>query len=180
MSTLSLSSESGSGVYQDLIQVLQDYAYEAKDIIKHELVNNDKVASGALLSSIETEVITGDGEYKVVLHAEDYLKYIEQGRQQGGKFPPIDAIKEWIEIKPVLPRPFDNGKLPTTDQLAFLIARSIAENGIKPTPILSETVEELNAKYEPLINEALRGIAIAVITDGLNDFISGSTDYPNT
>lgn len=172
MSTLSLSSESGSGVYQDLIQVLQDYAYEAKDIIKHELVNNDKVASGALLSSIETEVITGDGEYKVVLHAEDYLKTIELGTEPRGKLPrikpSIDAIKEWIEIKPVLPRPFDNGKLPTTDQLAFLITRSIAENGIKPTPILSETVEELNAKYEPLINEALKGIAIAVITDGLN------------
>ena len=105
-----------------------------------------------MLSSIETEVITGDGEYKVVLHAEDYLKTIELGTEPRGKLPrikpSIDAIKEWIEIKPVLPRPFDNGKLPTTDQLAFLIARSIAENGIKPTPILSETVEELNAKYE--------------------------------
>lgn len=148
-------------VFFNTLKVLEDYAVEAKEFIKHELVNEDKVASGALLRSIETTV-EGDGglNYKVVLHAEDYLKTIELGTEPRGKLPrikpSIEAIKEWIEIKPVLPRPFDNGKLPTTDQLAFLIAHSIAENGIKPTPIIARTKEELNGKYEALLEEALR------------------------
>lgn len=144
-------------VFFNTLKVLEDYAVEAKEFIKHELVNEDKVASGALLRSIETTV-EGDGglNYKVVLHAEDYLRYIEQGRQPNGKFPPPQAIRQWIDIKPVIPRPLKNGKLPTPEQLTFLISRKIATEGIKPTPIIARTKEELNSKYEALLEEALR------------------------
>ena len=83
----------------------------------------------------------------------DYWKYVENGRR-AGKFPPPDKIKRWIEIKPVLPRPF-NGKLPTIDQLTYLICRKIKLDGIKPRPLLKETLEEINKEYEDKISEAL-------------------------
>jgi hypothetical protein len=44
----------------------------------------------------------------------EYWKYVEDGRKSG-KYPPLETIKKWIEVKPVLPRPLANGKLPTTN-----------------------------------------------------------------
>ena len=37
----------------------------------------------------------------------------------------------------------DNGKLPTTQQLAFLIARKIGLEGIRPRPLLQQTINEV-------------------------------------
>ena len=70
----------------------------------------------------------------VSVSAEDYLKYIDQGRAPG-TFPPVSAIESWIERKGIQPR--DMGlPAPTTNQLAFLIGRSISENGIEPANVI--------------------------------------------
>ena len=83
----------------------------------------------------------------------DYWKYVENGRK-AGKWPPISAIAKWIEIKPVLPRPMDNGKLPTTQQLAFLISRKIGLEGIAPRPLLQKSVDNVWDVFEEYIAEA--------------------------
>ena len=72
----------------------------------------------------------------------DYWKWAEYGRKPG-KFPPIEKIKEWIKVKPILPRPTD-GKLPTENQLAFLIARKIATKGTKGSGVYAKTVKEFD------------------------------------
>ena len=76
---------------------------------------------------------------------------MENGRQPG-KFPPLDVIKQWIQIKPVIPN-IRNGKLPTLDQLTFLISRSIARNGIPPKNYLASTLMEF--EYDPQFYEAI-------------------------
>ena len=67
--------------------------------------------------------------------------YVEAGRRPG-KFPPPDAIRQWIQVKPLVPRAGKNGKVPTIRQLAFLISRKIAEKGISARPILSTTLQD--------------------------------------
>lgn len=114
-------------------------------------------ASGKLVQSVKYEFKHNDRIYEVGLWLEDYWKYVEYGRK-AGKFPPIDKIKEWISVKPVIPRPMKNGKLPTINQLAFLIARKIASEGIEPKNILKRTVEEVN-------NEMLMSIKMAIMED---------------
>lgn len=114
-------------------------------------------ASGKLVQSVKYEFKHNDRIYEVGLWLEDYWKYVEYGRK-AGKFPPIDKIKEWISVKPILPRPMKNGKLPTINQLAFLIARKIAREGIEPKNILKRTVEEVN-------NEMLMSIKMAIMED---------------
>lgn len=114
-------------------------------------------ASGKLVQSVKYEFKHNDRIYEVGLWLEDYWKYVEYGRK-AGKFPPIDKIKEWISVKPVIPRPMKNGKLPTINQLAFLIARKIAREGIEPKNILKRTVEEVN-------NEMLMSIKMAIMED---------------
>ena len=48
-----------------------------------------------------------------------------------------------------------NGRIPTKDQLAYMITRNISRHGIEPFPALSRTVEELNARYSERIAEAV-------------------------
>lgn len=44
-------------------------------------------------------------------------------------FPPVSAIRGWVERKGIKPRPGSDGKLPTIAQLSFLIARKISRVG---------------------------------------------------
>lgn len=103
------------------------------------LRNNDKMASGTLYNSLKTTVEIEGSVFTVLLHSAEYLKYVDEGRLPG-KFPPISKIREWIQIKPVMPYPDKNGRLPDENSLAFLIARGIAKNGIEPTHIIDKTV----------------------------------------
>lgn len=135
------------------LAVLEKYGRAVSDLYKEELRNMGKKASGGLINSVEYEVVTEKYSTSVVLHLADYWKYVERGRRPG-KFPPPDAIRKWIEVKPILPRPFKNGKLPTTEQLTFLIGRKIKEKGIEPSPALELSVETVNKVYMPMLEEA--------------------------
>lgn len=111
-------------------------------------------ASGKLYDSVQTQVIAGDTALQVTITLEDYWKYTEEGRNPG-TFPNLDAIREWVRIKPILPSPFYDGKLPTQDQLAFLIGRKIKEDGIPARPYMEMSIESALAEFEAKIEEAL-------------------------
>lgn len=96
------------------------------------------------LSNFQTIIDINDTTFSVAFELEDYWKYVEYGRGPG-KQPPIDAIEQWVRIKPVVPRAI-NGRVPDTRQLAFLIARKIGREGIEPKHYLRDTMysEEVN------------------------------------
>ena len=81
---------------------------------------------------------------------EEHWKYLENGTRT--HFPPINAIEQWITVKRIVPRPY-NGKVPTTRQLAFLIARGISKNGTKPTKLLQTTINNSDDLIAKLIDE---------------------------
>lgn len=140
--------------FKHLIEALEGYTNNVRLVLKGKISDEDKIASGHLLNSINTRLEYNDQAFEVLLDIAGYWKYIESGRKPG-KFPPVNAILEWIKVKPILPRPMKNGKLPTDKQLAFLISRKIAEEGIEPKPILAETLEEVNERYEKIFNDAI-------------------------
>lgn len=117
-------------------------------------------ASGKLVQSVKYEMRMGDTSYEVGLWLEDYWKYVEHGRK-AGKFPPLSKIEEWIRVKPVIPRPY-NGKLPTEKQLAFLIGRKIAQEGIEPKNVLKRTMDEV-------LDEMLMSVKQAIMEDVAED-----------
>lgn len=121
-------------------------------------------ATGRLASTARFEVVYKDTTYEVGLWLQDYWKYVENGRK-AGKFPPLSKIEEWIRVKPVIPRPNKNGTLPTEKQLAFLIGRKIANEGIAPKNILQRTVDEVN-------DNMLMSIKMAIMEDIQEDFES--------
>lgn len=125
------------------LQSINKIASDFVKAYKSQLKSDGKVASGNLIDTMSYKV-NYDGRYlDITLNLADYYKYVEEGRKSG-KFPPIDKIREWIRVKPVLPHEMSNGKLPTQKQLAFLISRSIAEKGIKGTNALRNTIKSFN------------------------------------
>lgn len=118
-------------------------------------------ASGKLVQSVDYEVKVDGDSYIVGLNLEEYWYYVENGRK-AGKFPPVGNIMRWIKMKPVLPRPLKNGKLPTEKQLAFLIGRKIANEGTEGKNVMARTIEEVN-------NEMLMSIKMAILEDLTED-----------
>lgn len=139
----------------NLQQVLQEYAREAEEMYKYQLSLGGKTASRKLIDSVKSNVVVGEQSYEVTLTLQDYWKYIEKGRKPG-KFPPVGAILNWISVKPIIPRPMENGNLPSPNQLAYLIGRKIEQEGIEPHPALMTTQEELDRIYHEKLSIALR------------------------
>lgn len=141
--------------FEHLKAVLERYAIDVKDKYQQNLASDDATASGVLINSVKYILDFRENMFEVSLSLAEYWKYVEYGRRAGGKFPPPSAIRKWIEVKPILPRPMKNGKLPTLNQLTYLISRKIAEKGIRPRGILEKSLEEINREYEEKISEAL-------------------------
>lgn len=125
------------------MEQLQSLINQFCELLKQNYIDQNAVASGELSNGIKGEILVQDKSYIVSISLPEQWKYVEYGRKPG-KFPPLNAIKDWIKIKPILPRPAQNGKLPTENQLAFLIGRKIARDGIYARPILSQTKQEFD------------------------------------
>ena len=112
-------------------------------------------ATGTLANNIRS-VIKYDGKYFTLdLDTVDYFKYANDGRK-AGKFPPLEDIKRWIRVKSILPTPI-KGKLPTENQLAYLIGRKIALRGTQGSHLLEKTESSfqierkvINALYDEI------------------------------
>lgn len=134
--------------------VMEEMAIAIRNEYQDNLIRNDRIASGDLLNNIEYEITRGDFTYTIYVKMKDYWYYVENGRK-AGKWPPIQNILDWIKIKPVLPRPNAKGKLPTPQQLAFLIARKIGEEGTEGTQDLRKATDTIWDTFEDRLYEAI-------------------------
>lgn len=94
--------------------------------------------------------ITYTTENLFLLVFPDYVEYVNSGRRGGAKMPPTDAIVEWARSKGI---PTDNGTI-------WKIRKGIAEDGIKPRPVLDMIFdlaeEEWNSEWaEEIFNEII-------------------------
>lgn len=111
------------------------------DLLSVEL---KKVSSGELANNIRYSVIEKDFGLDIEIYLADYWKYTEFGRKPG-KQPPIENIKDWIRVKHIVPRGYNN-RVPSQNQLAYVISRSIGKHGTKGKHVISKFLEseELN------------------------------------
>ena len=73
----------------------------------------------------------------------NYFPFAENGRRPG-KFPPPDAILKWVQFKRLVPRPGRDGKVPSTNQLVYLISRKIATKGTEGKHLFEKTLDDPN------------------------------------
>ena len=105
-----------------------------------------------MLNSVEKKKKKDDRQIEVSLQLKEWWKYVEEDTKP--HFPPPDAMLNYIKAKPILPKPDRNGKLPTPNQLAYLIGRKISEVGTTGTHDLGNTLEEVNKISSEKIEEA--------------------------
>ena len=139
--------------FPKVAEVLERYGKEFIELYKLNLVQSGRPASGKLAESLSYHVNLGTNVYAVDISLLEYWKYIENGTRP--HWPPVSAISEWIKVKPVIPRPFENGKLPTESQLAFLIARKISRVGTEGINDFQRANDEVFARMEMSLAEAV-------------------------
>lgn len=148
----------------ETLSLFADYFIETA---RQNLSNNGSNASYNLFDSFEKIVEVGDDYYSVKISLADYFKFVEEGRGPG-KFPPVDKINLWISVKPITPYPGKNGKLPSVEQLSFLIGRKIATEGTSPQPFFEPAKEDAISRFEEAISLA--------ISEDIDNWIIGELD----
>lgn len=152
-----------------LKEIISQYMMEFEIVYRNNLISHNRQATGNLINSIKTTVKSEDDSYfEVELQVADYWMYVENGRR-AGKQPPKDAILNWIRVKPILPRPDSKGRLPTENQLAYLIGRKIAKYGTTGTHDIQMTIDQLNEKYINLMQKSIEEEWYDFQLDILND-----------
>ena len=149
----------------ELERVLRDYAKDARELYKYQISLGGKNASRKLIDSVNSQIIVNGSVYEIVLNLQHYWKYIEGGSKgtissppgavYPAHFPPVGVLVRWIQVKPIIPRPDNNDRLPSPKQLAYLIGRKIEQEGIEPFPALQTTKEELDRLYHEKLSAAL-------------------------
>lgn len=129
---------------------------------KQAIKNNGNTASGNL-ENTATYRITINGKYvEVIFNLQEYWKYLENGTKP--HFPPMDAIEKWITVKHIIPTT-NSGKVPTTRQLAYLIAREISINGTKATKLLQKTIDGADDLINALLDEITKQLEQEIDTE---------------
>lgn len=131
-------------------------AQELLQQYKANLTSKGK-GNGELVHSSTANITLNGTTYSIVLNLPDYWKYVEEGRRPG-KFPPPDAIKKWITVKGILPREI-NGRLPSENQLSFLIGKKISNKGLQGEPLLADAIQKskITERAEDLISDYFSG-----------------------
>lgn len=146
--------ETNTLTFPNLEKAINDFVSDFVETYKGLLIRDNKKATGDLIRSIKPiEIQFETNSYSGSISLAHYWKYVEYGRRPG-KFPPPNKILDWIKIKPVIPRPV-NGIKPTEKQLAFLISRKIARDGIEAGNQFKEALDLTWTKNKNKISDAI-------------------------
>ena len=132
----------------------------AQTIVNRYKDKISEYSSGQLYKTIDYTITSQNDSYLVTINLEEYWKYISYGRKPGSRMPPVSAIENWIKVRKIIPRPvaLKSGKqrVPTVQQLAYVIARSIAKNGIQPRPFMRDSIEDTMSDFKSKLSAAVR------------------------
>ena len=106
--------------------------------------------------------------YEIIFNAPAYWKYANDGRRLG-KMPPVNVIADWVKRRNITPYALKNGKLPTEDQLAFMIAKKIGRDGTTGIHFLEKSIDEQKSYWDDKISEAISNDIIAELDSFFNN-----------
>ena len=128
---------------------LRPIADELALLFQGEIVRTQKISSGDLLDSVEGQLVFTSSGFQLQVVGNEYAIFINKGRKPGTKRVPLDAILNWIREKGI------SSGLNRIESLAFAIQQSIYQKGIKPVPIIDQTIEEILKVYDERIAEII-------------------------
>lgn len=101
-----------------------------KEKLLKDIKERVPVSQGNLRNSISIITEQTANSVLIDMNSLDYFKYVDQGRKPG-KFPPPSSLQNWV-LKNLRPSPKE------LKSVTYLVARSIARNGIKGKEILKD------------------------------------------
>lgn len=111
------------------IEALVDrYLAEFEEEIRKNMASKDRNASKRFVKSLKRNVVTDGDRVIGQSRALEYFKWLDQGRGPG-KFPPRQAIEEWIRARNVKFKPDKKGREIPFNSQVFLISRKQANEG---------------------------------------------------
>ena len=151
-------------------KVLDRFRDHVVSVSKRNLTNSQKNSSKKLYNSIKGEVKAMPNSISIQFSMEDYGAFQDAGvsgtkkkyntpYSYKSKMPPSKAFDKWITRKGLAPRD-KSGKFTKRKSLAFLIARSIYRNGIKPSLFFTKPFE---AAYKNLPEELIEAYGLDAI-----------------
>lgn len=133
---------------------LHAYGEAVAAAYRQSLEKNGRRATRELINSVHIEVLRdGAASISVALDLASYWKYVEWDTRP--HWPPKGCLLQWIQAKPIIPSPDSRGRIPTPEQLDYLIRRKISRKGTTGTHDLGDSIERLNRDWLPKIEEAV-------------------------
>lgn len=157
--------------YKNLQESLEKFRDLVIEESKKSLIRQKKSSSGYLYKSIEgTPVRASGNSLEFSIKMADYGTFVDKGvngRKSAystpyaytNKMPPPNKLDKWIVRKGIAPRD-EKGKFISRKSLQFLIARSIYNNGIKPSLFFTKPFEKY---YKNLPQETLEAFGFDAI-----------------
>jgi hypothetical protein len=111
--------------------------------IKETLESKSKIATRETINSIRSIVKVSDSGYIGEVWGAGGLKFIESGRKPNSKMPPSGVLLPWMRSKGI------------EEDKEFIIRRSIARKGIKPTKIIAPALKETSKQRIQILRGAV-------------------------
>lgn len=141
-------------IYKALKSLGQDYVEQVTQILRAQ----DKEATGALIRSLDYEVVEEVDGLVLNLYSLFYLNNVINGRRAGAKPPPYRVLIPWIRARGIVPfKGSEKG-------LAIAMAKSIGKKGIKPQPRIQQTIDNIWKTKQDIIARAAQSDLEVIIT----------------
>lgn len=143
--------------FSNIQKALDDFGDEYIKELTKQLIALDKVATGKLLRSLSYKVVERvEGQFELILEAESYLRFVDKGRKASGKMPPVQPFIKWVQAKGVKFKSKTNDRFLTTEQTAFVIARSLKTKDIKPTNVMKKALKNVLYMKERILKNGAK------------------------
>ena len=155
-----------------LVNVKEELNRFAKYVISQSRANltrGKKNSSKDLYNSLDSEVKVSKNSFELSFLMEDYGVFQDKGvsgvkkkyntpYSYKSKMPPPSKMDKWIVKKGIAPRD-KSGKFISRKSLQFIIARSIFNNGIKPSLFFTKPFEKA---FKGLSNDLIKAYKLDV------------------
>ena len=135
------------------VKEIRDICEQIAQVYRSKMEKAGYDKQGELMNFTWTTEYKGN-LFELYFNLPDYFPFAEYGRRPGN-MPPINNILKWIQIKHLVPSS-NNGKIPTTTQLAFAISKHIAKYGTEGKQLLQQTID---TTYDTLVDNLVEAIA---------------------
>ena len=127
----------------------------ASDAYRKVLIDGDKKATGATISSLNYKLSISGYSITGELYGSKAIQFIRSGRRPGAKLPPQGSLLDWMRSRSI------------PAKAEFPIRRAIAKKGIKPFDVDGRAAILFEAKNKKIAEEVSKNLIVETLKQRL-------------